>query len=321
MSHPGIGPLPELGIIDVRRFGGSDRPIRVGETAPIEVVVRNTGQGAATVRAGAPGDPARGGGLIRYGPARNIAPGATVELALELVANSFSGDRFETMVFLFNPAPPEGDSGFGQVFRDRIRADNEYRVSFPFDRPRRYDILATLEQIEILDDCDNVSEGDWYVHYTIAEVRGDAVVQMSETYWPDRNNPTDVDSGSTRQLDRLLRLSSISPDSRLLIAVSAIDCDADTPFSWGFTLPHASLLHAFGATLATGPWTAALMDCGGEEIWEASGIADNVGTQAYVVEPEEWQAGFVGGYRRDFQSADCDPHPFTPTVRVEASLR
>lgn len=250
-----------------------------------------------------------------------IGPGATAVLPLELPPNRIRGDRYETTVFLYHPFGAGGDDPIRGLFRDGNNADNEYRVSFAFDRPRRYDIVATLEQLEIFDDCDNVSPGGWYVHYTIAEVRGDVLVQQQETYWPDRNNPIDVDSRSTRRLHRILRLTSVDPESQLVIAVAAIDCDADSPFSWGISLPQASLAHAMNVDLGTGPWTIASANCGGEEIWEASGTADNVGTQTYIVGPEEWQAGFVGRYRRDFQSADCDPHPFTPTVRVEANLR
>lgn len=255
---------------------------------------------------------------MRYGPTRVIGPGATAVLPLELPPNRIRGDRYETTVFLYHPSVAGGDDPVRGLFRDGNNADNEYRVSFPFDRPRRYDVLATLEQLEIFDDCDNVSPGDWYVHYTISEVRGDVVVQQQETYWPDREHPIDIDSGSTRRLDRILRLTSVHPDSHLLIAVSAIDCDADSPFAWGITIPWGGIPSFVGALNLAG-------NCSGEEIWEASGEHDRVGTHFFAAEPEEWLASPTAAlHRTDYTRHECSDspsHAFNPTVRVEASLR
>lgn len=322
---------PELQILEVRRSRETDEAIRLNDVVPVEVVVRNTGNRRAIVRAGTPNDRSgRGGGLMRYGPARTVGPGETVSLPLELVAtgNRFRGDRFETDVFLFNAAAPN-DPPLGRIFSDRNREDNEFRVSLAFDRPRTYDVVGLLDYLTVFSNCDTASEGDWYVHFGLAEMRGDVLVQKAETYWPDRNQPSNVSNREVVRVDRLVRLTSVRADSEILLSVSAVDCDADSPLAWPISEPVAIARHgpekgALSTGLFGAYWEFAA-GCTGEEIWEASGGHDKAGSYFYRVPPDRWQANSDEALTNTaYEPHDCSDSPsitYRPTVRVEANER
>lgn len=321
--------MPELEIVEVRRFGDVTDAIRLNEMVPVEVVVRNTGRRSAVVRAGTPNDRAgRGQPLIRYGPVRTIGPGATVNLPLQLEAtgNRFRGDRFETTVFLFHPASPS-DPPLGRLFTDGNKANNEFRTSFAFERPRTYDVVATLYRLLVYDDCDNASSGDWNVHFAMAELRGDVVAQKTETYWPGRDEARDVDSRTTVAIDKDLRLSGVSPASRLLLTVTATDCDADSPFSWPVTVAAANLTEK-PMPVSTGPVAAyfqAAGGCSGEEIWEISGHHDRAGSYSFLLEPAAWQAASTADRRHTgYEHHNCNESAspaYRPSVRLETTVR
>lgn len=327
-ARPATLQAPVLEILEVRRFIDADEPIQLNDRVPVEVVVRNTGNRTARVRAGAANPRAGRAGepLMRFGPVREVAAGATATLPLELLAtgNLFRGDRFEPTVFLFQP-PGEDEPPMGRPFRDRTPDDNEYRASLSFERPRTFDVLATLERIRVLDDCDNVSEGDWILHVTLAELRGDVITRKVESYWPEERTPRDVDTGTTIAIDRILRLTGVRPDSRLLLTVAGVDCDSDTPLAWPLTMPVATLSEGPRST-STGPAQAYMTlngRCSGEEIWEASGKHDGLGVHQYVLEPAEWQRATRALRATSYVEDECSPSgpAFEPTLRVEASVR
>jgi len=323
--------LPELEIVEVRRFGDREDVIRINQIVPVEVVVRNTGNGSAVVRAGTPDDRAgRSGTLIRYGPVRTIGPGQTVSLPLELEAtgNRFRGDRFETDVFLFQP-PAAEDPPYGRLFADGNDVDNQYKTSFAFDRPRIFDVLGTLDGMFIYDKCDTASDGDWFVHFGLAEMRGDVIVQKVETYWPAQNSPTNLVNRENVEIDRLLRLTGVGQDSEILLSVSAVDCDADSPLAWPLTEPAAALTDGIAPpSIKTGLGQAVWefgVGCTGEEIWEASGGHDKAGAFFYRVPPARWQARSEEPLAHtSYEPQDCSDSPspaYRPTVRVDANAR
>ena len=319
---------PELQILEVRRFIDADEPIRLNDRVPVEVVVRNTGIRATRVRAGAANPRAGRGGepLMRFGPVREVPAGGTATLPLELLAtgNLFRGDRFEPTVFLFQP-PGENEPPIGRPYRDRNADDNEYRASLAFERPRTYNVLATLDRVRVRDDCDNVSEGDWILLVTLAELRGDVITRKVESYWPEARTPANVDTGSTLAINRILRLTGVRADSRLLITVGGVDCDSDTPLAWPLTVPVATLSEGPTST-STGPaqaYTQLNGRCSGEEIWEASGKPDGLGVHHYVLEPEEWQHPTRALRPTSYTEDECtdDGPAFVPTLQVEATER
>lgn len=142
---------PELAIIDVRRVGNGR--IRVGEVVPVEVVVRNTGNREATVRAQSR-DLSQGTARFANGPEALVEPGETAILQLDLLATgsgfliggrgggALCGELSERTITLLEAPPAVGLPGYrpGNAessrwlpVRDGNNADNERTVSFRFD--------------------------------------------------------------------------------------------------------------------------------------------------------------------------------------------
>ncbi|MGH7563269.1 MAG: hypothetical protein ACREK5_02465 [Gemmatimonadota bacterium] len=143
--------MPELAIIDVRRVG--NERIRVGEVVPVEVVVRNTGNREATVKAQSR-DLSQGPARFTNSPGALLEPGGTALLRLDLMAagsafsmsggggGAFCGEQSERTITLLQ-APPEvappgyrpsnAESSPWLPVRDGNNADNEWTASFQFD--------------------------------------------------------------------------------------------------------------------------------------------------------------------------------------------
>ncbi len=184
-------------------------------------------------------------------------------------------------------------------------------------------MAATLYHLFVIDDCDNVSEGEWFVHFTLAEVHEGAEVQRTDRYWPGKDKPRDVDTRSHVALDQTLRLTGVRPTSQLLLTVSAVDCDADTPFAWPLTVPAASLSQGLTPT-TTGPAYAFVVKCTGEEIFEASGGHDKAGAYVYLLPPRQWQ-GSTGDIAHTssirHECSDSSSPAYRASVRLEATIR
>ena len=141
----------ELAIIDVRR--GVNGRIRVGEVVPVEVVVKNTGNSEAIVRAQSR-DLSQGTARFSIGPEALVEPGGTVILRVDLMAtgSGFSidgrgggplcGERSDRTITLLGASSAIGLPGYrpGNAegtdwapFRDGNNTDNERTVSFRFD--------------------------------------------------------------------------------------------------------------------------------------------------------------------------------------------
>lgn len=307
-------PAVELAIIDVRRVAGPD-PIHLNDVVPVQVVVRNFGLAPATVRAGVPSG--RRGETLRYGRVRVINPLSPAILPLEVVAaaGNIRGDELRTTVLLFNPPRTDEDDLpfgglFGDPFRDGNNANNAFRVSFPVERPPTYDVVASLDHMRIRDDCDNVSDGEWIVLFGITEFRDGASVQSEGSYWPSRNDPGSVSSGTTEILNRSIRLSGVSEGSMLRVEVSAVDCDGDA---------------TTGLALLLGPWASPVECAREEDFFEVSGDNDNAGVLFFEMGPDDWQgeipSPLVSTAWRDTNECSGRSHAFLPTVRLSVVPR
>jgi hypothetical protein len=173
----------------------------------------------------------------------------------------------------------------------------------------------TLDRLEVHDDCDNFSAGDWRAAFSVSARKGLLITEFAWLDWPTSNGhgSRNVDSGTSLLVGQSLGLRVHETDT-ITFATAAVDCDNDGIWT---------LTNVFDGI--EGVWNTIenwVQTCGGEEIYERSGDNDFVGTAVSSLGPAAWMgvhnlsvsATSPGGH-------DCGSNPYTAHFTVNAERR
>lgn len=176
---------------------------------------------------------------------------------------------------------------------------------------------VTLTKLEVHDDCDNISDGDWYVALISAGTTADSGGDID--VWPSTSSASNVETGDTYSpnIENLLVLKG---SSKLRIKVGVVDCDG-SPGSWFWPLvgvpipPIMSEISPYELSLAES------VDCSGEEeVFEISGGNDFLGYELLELAPQQWQKGgnfkLIAG-QEAIQACGSGGPPYTAHVTVK----
>ena len=155
-------------------------------------------------------------------------------------------------------------------------------------------IDVTLTEIHVRDTCDSASPGDWTLQFFASVANERTTLQSDSVNWP-AGGSRNVGGGDVVRVGQKIRLHNIPSTARLSFGVSAVDCDAD-----GIWTPFRLFQGTEGIAAIIGDWRAT---CGGEEVWEASGHNDVVGSAIVGLEAERWR----GSNRRLFNARSGPP--------------
>ena len=91
-----------------------------------------------------------------------------------------------------------------------------------------FNVTIDLTSIDVLDDCDNVSPGDWIVFMnTIRKNMWNEDVLQS-VGWPTDKVSANVNTRSTVRINRRITSHELKDNEKFSVTVGAIDCDSDT---------------------------------------------------------------------------------------------
>ena len=175
-----------------------------------------------------------------------------------------------------------------QLFYGVIVATLVVPIASAFER----DASISLRSIMVIDDCDNVSQGDWIIAFSGVQMRDPEAISFS--VFPSINRSVHVSSGHETRINRSISLERVPVGEEIQLAVTAVDCDTD-----GQSLPGYFLIPGFPISVEgtpeldrrpIPPW--GLPDCDGEEeVLELSGNDDNAGSAALRLVPNQWARG------------------------------
>lgn len=210
-----------------------------------------------------------------------------------------------------------------RIYTDPAAAEGRYKKLFQTlqDCAGAYDVRVTMTELQVHDDCDNVSKGDWYVAlgssgHSAAGPDGEFAV------WPSTTSASNVDTGDVVTPNLVNRFVARG-DSDLHIVVGAVDCDGNGA-AWFLPVvgvPVPPLMHL----LAPYEQTLASVDCSGEEeFWEYSGGNDYLDYTELVLSPPQWRTGgsftIVAGAKAR-SACGSDGPPFTASITLQATRR
>ena len=162
-----------------------------------------------------------------------------------------------------------------------------------------YDVNVAIVNIEVHDDGDNVSPGDWNIAFAKARATRDEVHVASnpqQVNWPSVNGTRNVSSGSSFNPRLVLRFTNVKANETLALIGLVIDCD-------GGLIPGLSpivegIYHAFANN-----------NCPGEEVWETSGSHEFMSLYPLEFTPAEWlQNGNIIKRRYNADGLDATFH-------------
>ena len=154
--------------------------------------------------------------------------------------------------------------------------------------PTAYNVYIAVTQLDVHDDGDNISPGDWRV--TLSGRRTtESAPQSTGATWPSSSSGSvNVNSGRTYHPNLWVKLTDIKSDESLRIEYLVVDCDGS---------------FVIGQILA-----GVVGKCGGEEWYEVSGWMDYINWKEFVITPAEWQAGKTFSRRYTENGLDVTSH-------------
>ena len=172
--------------------------------------------------------------------------------------------------------------------RARDREETVYQAP---SQGRQQTIGIKLDRIEVINDGDSVSPGDWFVSMVVMALPDGSAVGMrrfkiASKRWPERSTKN-VKSGQTYRPEMEVFLRDIDPSRDwLMLAISATDCDSDGPFDLldikNLILPHRLPKNILSERISG--------SCEGEEVFEVSGNPD-VALKTVELPPQDWRRG------------------------------
>lgn len=152
--------------------------------------------------------------------------------------------------------------------------NNIYKTVLLFGTPRT--VTITLMSLDVHDDCDNFSPGDWQVGlaaYRGTPDPGNGVPRDRPSVgllFPSATDTRNMSSGETETVNRSVELTGVGTNETINVFVNALDCDSEI----------APRLDKLGLG----------RECRGEEFWEAiaGGDHDFAGALTVTLGPDEW---------------------------------
>jgi hypothetical protein len=130
---------------------------------------------------------------------------------------------------------------------------------------------VSLDTLQIHDDCDNVSDGEWQLAMGLGNGRN-----ATSSFW--KNNSV---VAGTRQRVFSNTLSKMLAKDRLTIALGGRECDSNGVWN---------LLEVFrGVEGIVNVMQNSIQSCGAEELQEMSGDNDSLGTVQIILDPAQWK--------------------------------
>ena len=301
--------LAELEIVSVEK--SDTARVIPNRDFDVHVNVRNTGTGAAEVFAATAG--ARSSMIVKGPRSVSIMPGRTemLPLTLKVSPQFMRNNRFKTTVFIAK-AHARGTGLLDIMWTDRNRNDNTKEVEFPIAPPDFYDVDVKFEKIDVFDDCDNVSDGDWIVMYSAYVTAGDLVRpaarrSVDNRVWPHNSDGAkEVTTGESYAINGTFHLT-VSPESHVRAIMSAIDCDKDSDLTvWGLFEGFSDIMPYGGRCFKE------------EEITELSGSNDLAGNVQFILSPERWKSG--GNFSANSEGGSCgDGAAYKTYIKVSST--
>ena len=197
-----------------------------------------------------------------------------------------------------------------KFFTDRDLTNNTFEKELSHYGEKRY---VLIEKIDVHDDCDLVSKGDWKIlARTFHHARELRYIVIG------KDEVLNVDTGKTLDYNRGFWEHPLLLDKRWNITIGAFDCDYNGPINalWN---PGSIITLALDIDYL-------LTTCGGEEVWELSGENDVVGWSSFGFSAEEWMNGTSASalsdgrrgriFGGDPDAVDCSNGAFTAHIKV-----
>jgi len=124
-----------------------------------------------------------------------------------------------------------GDNAIGVDEHNRRRADELEACIFA-----AYDVSVTLTRLDVHDDCDNVSSGDWHTELMAMGKDENGRMLGAIGYWPGKESIADVDSGHSYNARANATLMKVSRNQPVKIAFTGVDCDFEESGMLGVAL-------------------------------------------------------------------------------------
>ncbi len=203
------------------------------------------------------------------------------------------------------PAPPPPGR------RDIPRAEPAPRRS---PVPSTTSVEITLERINVHNDGDNVSPGDWKV--IMMAFKGNRAfvttnrpehnsLRIGTVQWPSRGTKN-VNSGKSYSVGLSYYLHNVRADEWISLTLLAVDCDSNGIFA----IRKLSDLFPLAVLERQVRFITRTQRCSGEEVYEASGAHDRT-SKTIVLPPQDWRSGRTFRYRISGDGLD-----FTAYIRV-----
>jgi hypothetical protein len=157
-------------------------------------------------------------------------------------------------------------------------------------RAERRLVVATVEEIRVHDDCDNVSPGDWAL--SLQAVESGRPAQVATALLPSGHFTLNVSTGQRLRPRLQVGLDGVPVTNRVQLSLTGIDCDAD--HGWVVPLLPFVLFTPVGLAETRLPPVPLHLKCdggGAEEIFEFSGSDDSLGIASVNLTAEEWRRG------------------------------
>lgn len=277
--------IKDLGIVSVQMLSPvtAANPARVGDVIPLSVVVHNFYAKPQ---------------LAHVSVLRSVSPrltwdtqsisvpskgNATVRLNAAVLKPQRGGDIYTATVILTATAAPRS---LADRLRDANLSNNSKDISIPV-APPTFNLTIVWENFRVLDDCDNVSDGDWILTAVLRQ-NGRTV----DTFIFGRRL---VETGNTVRVNRTFTLRRAQPSDRFSLTITGVDCDSDF-----FFRPAPS---------------AARTACHENSILEASGGNDSLGTLVFSGDVGTVRMGTFGRMTPT-GSSDC-PGAYMTSFKVQ----
>ena len=175
-------------------------------------------------------------------------------------------------------------------------------------------VEIVLTRLEVHDDADNVSPGDWKVimmalkgdrNYVTTNQPGHASERLKPVQWPLKGTKN-VSSGKTYNPGLAYYVHNVRPTDWISVSILAVDCDANGPLA----IRKISDLFPLAVIERNIRWLTRTQRCSGEEVYEMSGAHDRAG-KIITLPPQDWRSGRTFRYRISGDGLD-----FTAHIRV-----
>lgn len=192
----------------------------------------------------------------------------------------------------------------------------------PETRSLRIEALWTtrivLSELEVRDDGDNVSAGDWRVRMQGYRARLQTfpglsqpvpvVLSVGSAEWPAGKPSQDVNTGERVTVGLMVGVRDLREEELVIVQTAAVDCDSDGLWT---------LANVFDGLRGVADTVVNWMQtCGGEEALEMSGSNDFMGKAGLSLGPADWLNQRNRLLRVESQGGDAGDGAFRATFSI-----